>query len=432
VNLEDSPPPINLGYPEHGFGSIYSQVFFRFSPLRFSQHPYRFRLTAFLIGLGCFLVLAFPPFRQIQAVEAQQPAATPSMKDLEQWRKTLNEYRSGIKQQRQQIQNLEQAARDRLGGLNQNVNMTAAQIQQAELTLEQATLALKELDDDLVQSNKNYQQRLQVTVARLQFLQRQRPGNTWAILLASQDLGQFISRRRELQQIYASDQALLVNLKSQSDRLKVQQQQIQLQSVQIAELRQQLLRQKANYANQAQAQAQLVNRLSQDRQAMMAAEDQLQRDSQNVTLLIRQRLGYLPGASGQETFIYGTGRLSYPSQGPVTSNFGWRNHPVLGYSRFHAGTDFGVPTGTPIRAADSGRVIFAGWQGGYGNTVILDHGGGMTTLYGHASQLYVQEGQRVERGQTIAAVGSTGLSTGPHLHFEVRVNGDPKNPLNYL
>ena len=88
--------------------------------------------------------------------------------------------------------------------------------------------------------------------------------------------------------------------------------------------------------------------------------------------------------------------------------------------------------GTTIRAADSGRVIFAGWYGGYGRAVVIDHGGGITTLYGHASRLYVSEGQSVQQGQSIAAVGSTGLSTGPHLHFEVRRNGNPINPMGFL
>ncbi|MBE9013859.1 M23 family metallopeptidase, partial [Pseudanabaenaceae cyanobacterium LEGE 13415] len=88
--------------------------------------------------------------------------------------------------------------------------------------------------------------------------------------------------------------------------------------------------------------------------------------------------------------------------------------------------------GHPILAADRGTVIFAGWYGGYGNSVILDHGNGITTMYAHAQELYVSEGETVERGKTIAATGSTGLSTGPHLHFEVRENGEPVDPMNYL
>jgi murein DD-endopeptidase MepM/ murein hydrolase activator NlpD len=124
--------------------------------------------------------------------------------------------------------------------------------------------------------------------------------------------------------------------------------------------------------------------------------------------------------------------MLFPSLGEITSVFGWRTHPILGYERFHAGLDIGADYGTLIHAADSGTVILAGWYGGYGNTVIIDHGGGITSLYAHASELYVHEGQTLQRGQAIAAVGSSGLSTGPHLHFEVRENGEPTDPMNYL
>jgi murein DD-endopeptidase MepM/ murein hydrolase activator NlpD len=107
-------------------------------------------------------------------------------------------------------------------------------------------------------------------------------------------------------------------------------------------------------------------------------------------------------------------------------------HPILGYRRFHSGLDFAASYGSTIRAADSGTVIFAGWYGGYGKAVIINHGKSITTLYGHTSELYVVEGQTVQRGQAIAAVGSTGLSTGPHLHFEVRRDGTPVDPMGFL
>jgi murein DD-endopeptidase MepM/ murein hydrolase activator NlpD len=117
---------------------------------------------------------------------------------------------------------------------------------------------------------------------------------------------------------------------------------------------------------------------------------------------------------------------------PITSGFGWRIHPITGERRFHTGIDFGADLGTPIYAVDAGSVELAREKGGYGNTVVVNHNDGKSTLYGHASKLYVREGQQVVRGQAIAAVGSTGMSTAPHLHFEVRVHDKPVNPRPYL
>jgi murein DD-endopeptidase MepM/ murein hydrolase activator NlpD len=124
-----------------------------------------------------------------------------------------------------------------------------------------------------------------------------------------------------------------------------------------------------------------------------------------------------------------SGRFSRPVNGRITSTFGRRYHPILHIVRMHTGIDFGAHVGTPIMAAADGVVISTAYMRGYGNTVIVEHGGGISTVYAHTSRVFVRSGQRVHRGQRIAAVGATGLATGPHLHFEVRVNGRPVNPL---
>jgi murein DD-endopeptidase MepM/ murein hydrolase activator NlpD len=122
----------------------------------------------------------------------------------------------------------------------------------------------------------------------------------------------------------------------------------------------------------------------------------------------------------------GSGTLIWPVNAPITSPFGWR------WGRMHEGVDLGAAYGTPIAAAASGTVIYAGWLGGYGNLTVIDHGGGLSTAYGHQSHIGVSIGQHVEQGEIIGNVGSTGHSTGPHLHFEVRVNGQAVDPLGYL
>ena len=151
-------------------------------------------------------------------------------------------------------------------------------------------------------------------------------------------------------------------------------------------------------------------------------EKSLERESAELAAKIQASQGgatALPRASGSSGFIW-------PVNGTLTSTFGWR------WGRMHEGIDIGAPGGTPIAAVASGVVIVAGWMGGYGNLVVIDHGGGIATAYGHQSSIAVGNGQQVAQGQTIGYVGSTGHSTGNHLHFEVRVNGAAVDPLGYL
>jgi murein DD-endopeptidase MepM/ murein hydrolase activator NlpD len=153
----------------------------------------------------------------------------------------------------------------------------------------------------------------------------------------------------------------------------------------------------------------------------------LQRQSDALAASLRAR------QSGQALVPSGHGVLSVPIPGaPITSGFGPRVHPIYGDVRMHTGIDFGASSGTPIRAAADGVVVSAGPLGGYGNATVIDHGNGLATLYGHQSSIAVSPGQHVGRGQVIGYVGCTGLCTGPHLHFEVRVRGTPVDPMQYL
>ncbi len=156
---------------------------------------------------------------------------------------------------------------------------------------------------------------------------------------------------------------------------------------------------------------------------LQKAEEQLERDSASIEALL----------SGSSTgFPAGGGQLLWPANGPVTSGYGYRTHPIYGDTRLHTGIDIGAPYGAPVIAADGGSVVFAGVMSGYGNAIVVDHGGGLATTYNHLSSFGVSDGQHVRRGQYVAAVGCTGYCTGPHLHFEVRVNGTPVDPMPYL
>lgn len=373
----------------------------------------------------------------IAPIEATQIAQTDDALDtLQEQQKEVEKQRSQIQQERDRVQKQQQAAKTRIGTLRQNLQVTDVQIKDNQYRLQLAKKKLKELQADLAIAERTYQKRQSAAVARLRFLQRQEGGQGWAVLLQSQNLNDFLDRRYRLRKVYQSDRNALAQLTAESRDLVAQKQQVEQQKNQIALLAQQLLAQQFELQAQAQSEQELVERLRSDQSALEAAEAQLAQDSEDLTQLILQRVAEQrakDAAAGRGSIVIrGTGLMSLPSDGPITSNFGWRVHPILGYERFHSGTDFGADYGSTIRAANAGIVIYAGWYGGYGNAVVIDHGNSITTLYGHASELYVAEGQVVQRGQAIAAVGSTGLSTGPHLHFEVRQDGEPVDPMNYF
>ncbi|MEH2392577.1 MAG: peptidoglycan DD-metalloendopeptidase family protein [Nostoc sp.] len=365
--------------------------------------------------------------------------STESIDTLRQQQQQTNQQHQSLVNDRDHLTNLQQEAQKHLTGLKQNLQTTDSYIQESESRLQLATQRLQQLEADLAVAERDYEERQIATVARLRYLQRSPASVGWAVLLQSENISDFISRRHQLKLVYQADQKILVKLNVQANLINKQKTDVEQQKNEIALIREQLLAQKADYQTQAQSQSELIQRLNSDRLALEAAQNQLERESKNLEVLIQQKVAEATAEEAQaktngqtSMIIRGTGVMAYPSDAPTSSPFGWRIHPILGYRRFHAGLDFAASYGSTIRAADSGRVIFAGWYGGYGRAVIIDHGNGMTTLYGHTSELYVTEGQAVERGQAIGAVGSTGFSTGPHLHFEVRRNGTPVDPANFL
>ena len=165
----------------------------------------------------------------------------------------------------------------------------------------------------------------------------------------------------------------------------------------------------------------LLGQTRANKNALIAMEKQLEAKEAEITKKLEAlRYGNAPG------------KLTFPTKGILTSGFGNRISPISGTMRFHGGIDIGSDSGTPVVAAASGEVVQAGYMGGYGYAVIIYHGGGFSTVYGHLSKFAVSTGQKVQRNQIIGYVGSTGFATGPHLHFEVRVNGALQNPFNFF
>ena len=176
----------------------------------------------------------------------------------------------------------------------------------------------------------------------------------------------------------------------------------------------------------------MIERLQKDKSYYERTERELARQSASIQSMIAN----LSKKTGQSQVKVSSTGFIWPIRGPITSPFGYRIHPIFKSRIFHSGIDIGGPNGGAIKASNDGRVIFSGWYGGYGKVVILDHGvingQPITTLYAHMSSILVSNGQNVTKGQTIGREGSTGYSTGPHCHFEVRVNGKPTNPLSYI
>lgn len=173
----------------------------------------------------------------------------------------------------------------------------------------------------------------------------------------------------------------------------------------------------------------MINKLRTDRAAYQKAERELAKQSASIGSYINKTTTTTSSVQVASGFIK-------PIQGRITSPFGWRTHPIFNTRSFHSGVDIGGPNLGAIRASNSGKVIYSGWYGGYGKVVIIEHGiingKPITTLYAHMSSIAVANGTKVTKGQVIGYEGTTGYSTGPHCHFEVRVNGQPNNPLNYI
>ena len=195
---------------------------------------------------------------------------------------------------------------------------------------------------------------------------------------------------------------------------------IEAEVVQVAAVKGELVDRRDSYASARAGKAQLLANTQADRHELEDHVASLEREQAAV-------LARLRGGSGVAGPIrQGSGQLIWPANGSISSGFGMR------WGRLHAGIDMPMPEGTGLRAADSGTVAIAGWVGGYGNYTCIQHGGSLSTCYGHQSSISVSVGQSVSQGQVIGYSGNTGNSTGPHLHFEVRINGSPVDPLGYL
>ena len=321
-----------------------------------------------------------------------------------------------------------------IGALNAKLAALESDLAEHRSRLAQLQAKYQEQTDNYNRLRRDHRIALDRLEARLVELYETADTSELDVLLQSSSLSALIEQIDYFQTIGEADKQLSDRLAFLSDRMHLARLETAATKRDVAEATAVLakktdeqraardalvVRQNALAAARANRQSLLASVRSQRNEA---EEDlaTMQAASAEIAAQIRAHSG--SGSSGSGVSSSG---LIWPVNGPITSGFGWR------WGRMHEGIDIGASCGTPIHAAAAGTVIFSGWMDGYGNFVIIDHGNGLATAYGHQSAIYVSGGS-VSQGQTIGAVGSTGHSTGCHLHFEVRVNGSPVDPLGYL
>lgn len=331
----------------------------------------------------------------------------------------------------------------RLGGLESQLAETGRQIATVEGRLAAARARLERLRAELRATRlelKAAEQRLErqqtAFERRIVSLYKTRDLTYLDVLVQSSSFDQLVSAWRVVHDVVGGENDLLGELDAARAAVAEKQAALAGKQEQAVSAASDLEKERAALAALEAAQREqrdAADAARQEKGATLAAvtadlaelerrEDALLAQSQALAAIINGNSG-----SGD-----GTGSMIWPVNGTVTSGYGYRVHPILGRRILHTGIDIAASSGTAIWAADGGRVVYATWVDGYGNTVAIDHGGGIATLYAHQSSMAVSYGQSVKKGQVVGYVGSTGYSTGPHLHFEVRVNGTPVDPMGYL
>ncbi len=367
------------------------------------------------IIISSFYSIFFISRINISFANDQLQKTTDELNKIENELKKLDKQRSQKKYEKnkilEKIRNIENNIRNvdnEIDILNEEISITDLKIYDAEGSLRLA--------------EENILMRKDLLNKRLRVMYKSGNIGYMEVLLGSNDFEDLMSRVDMLQKIYKHDVDLIDYMNK--EKKKVIDKKNELEAYRTERENQRIeLESKVKQLNQnIEKLANVKVNLAKDISAMKVKEDELEKDAKKLTKLLK---------SMKSTKKYVGGSMLWPAPGytTITSPFGYRIHPIYKKKKLHTGTDIGVKRGGTIVAAQSGTVIYSDWYGGYGKCVMIDHGGGIVTLYAHNSKLFVKKGQEVNAGDKISEAGSTGNSTGPHLHFEVRVNGTPTNPI---
>lgn len=332
-----------------------------------------------------------------------------------------------------QLKREEKETSFRLDVLQMKLESTGVRLDDAKYRYVQTERQIEDTSYQLALAERQLETKIDNTIDRLKRIYKYRYTDLLLFAFNSDDISTFMRRFVYFKYIVKKDNEQINEIKKQKDEIIHLRKRYVDKKYKIASISKQINVEKDLYQTQTKETETYLDEIKTKRDVYERELNALQAESNKIANILRSVM--LANQRRHKSNIqYGkSSDIIWPiSSRVLTSYFGYRIHPIFRTRQYHSGLDISAHSGTPIRAALSGVVISSGWQGGYGKCVIIDHGKGLATLYAHASALYVSSGQRVNKGDQIAGVGSTGFSTGPHLHFEVRVNGNPVNPLSYL
>lgn len=326
---------------------------------------------------------------------------------------------------------LENMETNKLYKNQQRLETTTKDLAYSKQQYSDAKQKLSDIEAELARAVSEYNSTLFHVRKRIRNIFKHHRKNLFEMIITSEDINTMMDNIYFQNVVTKADKHSLYNVRQNARRIAQIRYQQEMEKRRLANSIQDM-----NYKQQAIQQAigkneQLIQKLRTDRRTYERTERELAAQSRSLTGMINRSTS----SSSSNNMKVVTGFIK-PISGPITSPYGWRVHPIFKSRTFHSGIDIGGPNNGAIVASNSGKVIYTGWYGGYGKVVIIDHGmyngAKITTLYAHLNSWSVSVGQYVTRGQVIAREGSTGYSTGPHCHFEVRVNGQTRNPLNYI
>jgi murein DD-endopeptidase MepM/ murein hydrolase activator NlpD len=372
-----------------------------------------FRRISYIILVIILLLNTFSAYAddELERLKREQQKIQQKLKEvLNEKNEKTKEYKDIVKDikrldsQLDKIDKEIQELENELNGLNENIEVTKLQLKEAQANIDEKNNII----------NK-----------RLRVMYKNGTVGYIEVLLASRDLQDFLNRLDLVQRIISQDVELLKYLKEQKKTIEEKKNQLETQKEMVQNTKLNIEKKKQEIEIVSRAKESFMQSLKKDLKQLDRQEDELLKTAKEFERKIQRE---------QLKRKYAGGKMTWPAPGyyRISSPFGMRLHPILKTRKMHTGVDIAVPYGRTIVAANDGVVKYADWYGGYGKVVWIDHGGGISTLYAHNSRLLVKKGQSVKKGQAIAKAGSTGYSTGPHLHFEVRKNGVYTNPMPWL